>query len=73
MSLVKQSAHPNIISLKEIILIEDKLSLIFEYCEYDLMKYMVRHQITPKIVKVFSYSHFVIKCCKQLIIAIHIE
>jgi len=52
MSLIKQSEHPNIISIKEIILLEDKLSLIFEYCEYDLAKFMNCHHLNPSLIKV---------------------
>lgn len=39
-SLLKGLKHPNIVELKEVIYSEDKLYLIFEYCEYDLKKYM---------------------------------
>jgi len=39
-SLLKGLKHPNIVELKEVIYSEDKLYLIFEYCEFDLKKYM---------------------------------
>jgi len=39
-SLLKGIKHPNVVELKEVIYQEDNLYLIFEYCEYDLKKYM---------------------------------
>ena len=42
-SLLKGLRHPNIVELKEIIYSQDQLFLVFEYCEFDLKKYM-KHQ-----------------------------
>ena len=39
-SLLKGLRHPNIVELKEIIYSQDQLFLVFEYCEFDLKKYM---------------------------------
>jgi serine/threonine protein kinase len=44
--------------LKEVLYSEDKLYLIFEYCEFDLKKYM-RHvggALPPETVKSFTYQ-----------------
>ena len=43
--------------LKEVIYSEDKLYLIFEYCDYDLKKYMrqVGGPLPPQEVKSFTY------------------
>ena len=62
-ALIKNIIHPNIVQLKEIIHNNDKLWLVFEYCEYDLKKYMNKlGALPPRLVKVYLYSHFVIKC-----------
>lgn len=56
-SLLKGLKHPNIVELKEVIYSENKLYLIFEYCEFDLKKYM-RHiggPLPAKDVKSFTY------------------
>ena len=42
-SLLKGLRHPNIVELKEIIYSQDQLFLVFEYCEFDLKKYMKHH------------------------------
>jgi serine/threonine protein kinase len=56
-SLLKGLKHPNIVELKEVIYSEDKLYLIFEYCEYDLKKYMrsVGKPLPIEEVKSFCY------------------
>jgi serine/threonine protein kinase len=57
-SLLKGLKHPNIVELKEVIYSEDKLYLIFEYCDYDLKKYMrqVGGPLPPQEVKSFTYQ-----------------
>lgn len=42
-SLLKEVQHPNIVELKNIIHQEDKLHLIFEFCDYDLKKHLELH------------------------------
>ena len=46
------------ISLKEVIYEEDNLYLIFEYCEYDLKKYMrsIGGPLPVETVKKFTYQ-----------------
>lgn len=39
-SLLKGIKHPNVVQLMEVIYQDDNLYLIFEFCEYDLKKYM---------------------------------
>ena len=48
----------NLYRLKEVLYSEDKLYLIFEYCEYDLKKYMrqVGGPLPPQEVKSFTYQ-----------------
>jgi serine/threonine protein kinase len=44
--------------LKEVIYEEDNLYLVFEYCEYDLKKYMrkIGGPLPPETVKKFTYQ-----------------
>jgi serine/threonine protein kinase len=39
-ALLKGVKHPNIVELKEVIYSREELWLVFEYCEFDLKKYM---------------------------------
>lgn len=72
-SLLKGIKHPNVVEqvllihcinlfvnfrLKEVIYQEDNLYLIFEYCEYDLKKYMrqIGGPLPPETVKKFTYQ-----------------
>ena len=56
-SLLKGLKHPNIVELKEVLYSEDKLYLVFEYCEFDLKKYM-RHVGGPlPIAEVKSFAY----------------
>ena len=50
-SLLKELQHPNIVSLKDVLMQEAKLYLIFEFLTMDLKKYMDTN--VPK-VRVFS-------------------
>ena len=56
-SLLKGIKHPNVVELKEVIYQEDSLFLIFEYCEYDLKKYMrsLGGPLPVETVKKFTY------------------
>lgn len=57
-SLLKGLKHPNIVELKEVLYTEDRLYLVFEYCEYDLKKYMRAHggPLPLHEVKSFTYQ-----------------
>jgi len=57
-SLLKGIKHPNVVDLIEVIYQEDNLYLIFEYCEYDLKKYMrsIGGPLPAETVKKFTYQ-----------------
>jgi len=57
-SLLKGIKHPNVVDLKEVIYEEDNLYLIFEFCEFDLKKYMrsIGGPLPPDTVKKFTYQ-----------------
>ncbi|CAG8686376.1 1155_t:CDS:2, partial [Acaulospora colombiana] len=42
-SLMKELRHPNIVRLHDVVHTEQKLVLIFEFCEQDLKRYMDTH------------------------------
>ncbi|GLB36535.1 putative protein kinase superfamily protein [Lyophyllum shimeji] len=59
-SLMKELKHVNIVRLHDVIHSEAKLTLIFEYCEQDLKKYMDTHgdrgALDPVTVRSFMYQ-----------------
>jgi len=57
-SLLKELRHPNIVRLYDVVHAEKKLTLVFEYLDQDLKKYLDVSQfgITPHVVKSFLYQ-----------------
>jgi serine/threonine protein kinase len=57
-SLLKELKHPNIVSLYDVIHTEKKLTLVFEFCDLDLKKYMDQHNgiISKNTMKSFLYQ-----------------
>ena len=57
-SLLKQLSHPNIVHLKDVALQTGNLTLIFDYLEYDLKKYIEKDNspIPINVVKSFLYQ-----------------
>lgn len=59
-SLMKDLKHPNIINLYDVIHTENKLTLVFEFLERDLKKYMDVHgnngALDPAVVKSFMFQ-----------------
>jgi len=57
-SLLKELDHDNIVKLYEIVHETDKLTLVFEYCDLDLKKYLDNHNgiISPAKLKSFLYQ-----------------
>ena len=57
-SLLKETNHPNIVRLKEVVHEDHKLTLVFDYLEYDLKKYMdhIGSSLPTQTVKSFLYQ-----------------
>ncbi|KAF5375950.1 hypothetical protein D9615_008215 [Tricholomella constricta] len=59
-SLMKELKHVNIVRLHDVMHTEAKLTLVFEYCEQDLKKYMDSHgdrgALDPVTVRSFMYQ-----------------
>jgi len=59
-SLLKELQHPNVVQLKDVFYMpnDNKLYLCFEYCEFDLKKYMKSQQykLSAECVKSFTYQ-----------------
>ena len=62
-ALLKGLKHPNIVELKEVIYEDEKLHLVFEYCQYDIKKYMKEkakenagQALSTEEVKSFTYQ-----------------
>ncbi|ODQ79850.1 hypothetical protein BABINDRAFT_8043 [Babjeviella inositovora NRRL Y-12698] len=61
-SLMKELKHENIVTLYDVIHTENKLTLVFEFMDQDLKKYMDTHglhgsgALDPKVVKSFMYQ-----------------
>jgi serine/threonine protein kinase len=49
--------HPNIVTLADVLFNPPKISIVFEYCEYDLRKYIDKFKELPiKLIKTFLYQ-----------------
>eukprot|EP00322_Chrysochromulina_rotalis_P002125 CAMPEP_0115874248 /NCGR_PEP_ID=MMETSP0287-20121206/24435_1 /TAXON_ID=412157 /ORGANISM="Chrysochromulina rotalis, Strain UIO044" /LENGTH=299 /DNA_ID=CAMNT_0003329377 /DNA_START=17 /DNA_END=916 /DNA_ORIENTATION=+ len=59
-SLLKELQHPNVVQLKDVFYMpnENKLYLCFEYCEFDLKKYMKSQQykLSAECIKSFTWQ-----------------
>jgi len=57
-SLLKELKHPNIVRLHDVLHTEKKLTLVFEYLDQDLKKYMdqCRGEMDPAVIKSFLYQ-----------------
>jgi len=58
-SLLKQLHHPNIVRLYDVILTEQKLTMIFEFLDQDLKKYMDAHGdrgLDPSTIRSLLYQ-----------------
>ena len=59
-SLLKELHHPNVVQLKDVFYMpqESKLYLCFEYCDFDLKKYMksLQYKLSGECIKSFTYQ-----------------
>ncbi|EOD39588.1 hypothetical protein EMIHUDRAFT_433442 [Emiliania huxleyi CCMP1516] len=59
-SLLKELQHPNVVQLKDVFYMpnDNKLYLCFEYCDYDLKKYMksLQYRLSAACIKSFTYQ-----------------
>jgi len=60
-SLLKELQHPNIVGIKDVLMQEAKLYLIFEFLTMDLKKYMATNvpkdgQMDPNLTKSYTYQ-----------------
>jgi len=58
-SLLKQLQHPNVVRLFDVILADQKLTLVFEYLDWDLKKYLDTHGscgLDPTTTKSFLWQ-----------------
>lgn len=60
-SLLKSLVHPNIIRLLDVIHTDKKLTLVFEYCDNDLKKFLDQTTVTSETVQ---------SCMRQLLTGI---
>jgi cyclin-dependent kinase 1 len=62
-SILRDLSHPNIVQLRDCVQEAGKLYLVFEFCDFDLKKYMdsCPGLVSPDIVKSFAYQ-----CCLGL-------
>jgi len=57
-SLLKELKHPNIVRLHDVLHTEKKLTLVFEYLDQDLKKYMDAHrgEMDPQTIRSFLFQ-----------------
>jgi len=57
-ALLKEISHENVVKLLDVFCSTTKLTLVFEFLELDLKKYMksVANQLTPAIIKVLAFQ-----------------
>lgn len=57
-SILKELHHPNVVGLNEVINSQGKLTLVFEYLEYDLKKFLdsQRVPLKPDLIKSYTYQ-----------------
>ena len=57
-SILKELHHPNVVGLHEVINSQGKLTLVFEYLDYDLKKYIdsSRSPLSPELIKSYAYQ-----------------
>lgn len=57
-SILKELKHPSVVELKEVINSQGKLTLVFEYLNTDLKKYLdsTNNMLSPNLVKSYAYQ-----------------
>lgn len=57
-ALQKQLTHPNVCRLQDVLFSAPKLTLVFEYCDYDLKKFMdeKKGDLAPDVIQSFLFQ-----------------
>jgi serine/threonine protein kinase len=71
-SILKDLKHPNVVDLKEVINAKGKLTLVFEFMDKDLKKFMEtqKKNLAPMLVKSYAYQVLAGLCychCRRII------
>lgn len=65
-ALLKELKHPNIVELYDVVHSQHRLTLIFEYCDWDLRKYMQSREDPLTEDEVISFTYQLLKALEYI-------